>query len=159
VDRPITGYHLDAAGDWVAELDCGHGQHVRHDPPFLLRPWTQTQAGRDAMIGTALACVRCDRLELPEGFECYKRTSEFDEGSIPPGLRSDHTTRAGVWARIVVRAGSLRYVIEPPIARELVLDPAHPGTVAPGVLHRVEPIGAVRFHVEFHRRSVGGGDG
>ena len=159
MNRPITGYHLDTAGDWVAELDCGHGQHVRHDPPFVLRPWTQTQAGRDAMIGTELVCVRCDRLELPEGFECYTRTSDFDERSIPPGLRSEHTTRAGVWASIVVQAGSLRYVIEPPIARDLLLDPGHPGTVAPGVAHRVEPVGAVRFHVEFHRRRAGGEGG
>jgi tellurite methyltransferase len=61
--RPITGYHRDEQGDWVAELSCGHGQHVRHKPPFTLRPWVETAAGRDSMLGTELDCVRCDRGE------------------------------------------------------------------------------------------------
>ena len=39
VERPIVGYHRDEEGDWVADLGCGHGQHVRHRPPFQPRPW------------------------------------------------------------------------------------------------------------------------
>ncbi|MBI5854136.1 MAG: DUF3565 domain-containing protein [Nitrospirae bacterium] len=35
----ITGYHQDEQGDWVADLACGHGQHVRHQPPLTVRPW------------------------------------------------------------------------------------------------------------------------
>jgi hypothetical protein len=58
--RGITGYHLDEAGDWVAELACGHRQHVRHKPPFFLRPWVATPEGRASMIGTELDCKRCD---------------------------------------------------------------------------------------------------
>ena len=27
--QPIVGFHLDEYGDWVADLRCGHGQHVR----------------------------------------------------------------------------------------------------------------------------------
>ena len=33
------GFHCDDNGDYVAELSCGHGQHVRHQPPFQIRPW------------------------------------------------------------------------------------------------------------------------
>lgn len=58
--QPITGWHQDDAGDWVAELACGHGQHVRHNPPFRFRPWVLDSAGRAAFIGYALNCVRCD---------------------------------------------------------------------------------------------------
>ena len=36
--RPIDGFHQDEEGHWVAELRCGHGQHVRHAPPFWQRP-------------------------------------------------------------------------------------------------------------------------
>lgn len=61
--QPITGYHLDAEGDWVADLACGHGQHVRHDPPWQVREWVTTETGRAAMLGTELNCVRCDRGE------------------------------------------------------------------------------------------------
>ena len=60
MQQPITGYHLDDDGHWVAELACGHGQHVRHDPPWQLRPWVTTEAGRTAFLGTELNCVRCD---------------------------------------------------------------------------------------------------
>jgi hypothetical protein len=30
VEWRIVGFHQDTEGDWVAELDCGHRQHVRH---------------------------------------------------------------------------------------------------------------------------------
>ena len=57
--RAITGYHQDDEGHWVAELECGHGQHVRHDPPWQQRPWTLTAEGRAERIGTRLGCMRC----------------------------------------------------------------------------------------------------
>ena len=61
VHRAITGFRHDDAGDWVAELACGHAQHVRHKPPFTLRPWVLTDEGRAAKLGTELDCVLCDR--------------------------------------------------------------------------------------------------
>lgn len=152
MQRPITGYHQDDQGDWVAELSCGHGQHVRHKPPFTLRPWVQSLAGRDSMLGTELGCVRCDRFELPQGHTAYKRTPVFDEGSIPAGLQSHHSTKRGVWAVIHVLSGRLRYVLDGLDAREQLLDPDHPGIVLPEVLHHVTAEGPVQFFVEFHRR-------
>lgn len=61
--QPITGYHLDEENHWVAELACGHNQHVRHQPPFINRPWVTTVEGRNSMLGHELNCVRCDRGE------------------------------------------------------------------------------------------------
>jgi tellurite methyltransferase len=61
--QPIIGYHVDEAGDWVAELACGHGQHVRHEPPWQLRPWVITESGRASFLGVELECLRCDRGE------------------------------------------------------------------------------------------------
>jgi hypothetical protein len=58
--QPIVAFHQDEHGDWVADLACGHGQHVRHRPPWELRPWVVTEAGRRAHLGTLLRCVRCD---------------------------------------------------------------------------------------------------
>lgn len=52
-------FRLDALGDWIADLDCGHGQHVRHDPPWTVRPWVVTAAGRAAHIGGELTCEEC----------------------------------------------------------------------------------------------------
>ncbi|MGK4004000.1 DUF3565 domain-containing protein [Sorangium sp. So ce1036] len=151
--RPITGYHQDEANDWVAELRCGHGQHVRHKPPLVTRPWVLTPEGRASMLGTELDCVRCDRLEVPDGLVAYKRTPEFDEGTIPDGLRKNHATRAGVWGVIHVLSGRLRYRIDGLDGRELLLDPETRGIVLPEVLHHVDPEGPVRFFVEFHRKG------
>lgn len=59
VPRRIVGFHTDELGDWVADLECGHGQHVRHDPPWQNRPWVVTPAGRAGFLGAELRCVKC----------------------------------------------------------------------------------------------------
>jgi len=61
--QSITGYHLDEANDWVAELSCRHFQHVRHNPPWNNREWVVTEAGRSSKLGASLNCVKCDRSE------------------------------------------------------------------------------------------------
>ena len=60
MNRRIAGFHRDDEGHWVADLDCGHGQHVRHDPPWQKREWVTTAEGRTRFVGTPLNCVRCD---------------------------------------------------------------------------------------------------
>lgn len=42
MQRRIIGFHQDEESHWVADLDCGHAQHLRHDPPWTLRPWVVT---------------------------------------------------------------------------------------------------------------------
>ena len=49
MQRRIVGYHQDAERHWVAELDCGHNQHVRHQPPWTHRPWVISPGGRAAI--------------------------------------------------------------------------------------------------------------
>ncbi len=61
VKQPIVGYHQDEEGHWVAELRCGHGQHVRHEPPWQVREWVISSAGRAARLGVEVDCVRCDQ--------------------------------------------------------------------------------------------------
>ncbi|HEY4306858.1 MAG TPA: DUF3565 domain-containing protein [Gemmatimonadaceae bacterium] len=65
MQRAIVRFHQDEEGHWVANLECGHDQHVRHDPPWQMRPWVITQSGRDGFLGTTLDCARCDRGEPP----------------------------------------------------------------------------------------------
>jgi len=152
--RAIEGFHQDEAVDWVAQLRCGHGQHVRHRPPFWVCEWVLTTEGRAEKIGGELPCVLCDRFDLPAGHVPYKRTPDFDQLSIPDGLRKDHSTKPGVWGVIHVLAGHLRYIVEPPLASERLLEIDVLGIVVPEVLHRVVPDGEVRFFVEFHRAKA-----
>ena len=60
MDRRIVGFHQDDEQHWVAELECGHGQHVRHDPPWRIRDWVTSLEGRTAALGTVLNCRKCD---------------------------------------------------------------------------------------------------
>jgi hypothetical protein len=59
IRRRITGFHQDGDQFWVAELECGHQQHVRHKPPWEVRPWVLTAETRQQKIGSELECVMC----------------------------------------------------------------------------------------------------
>ena len=58
--QAICGYHKDEENHWVAQLACGHFQHVRHNPPFTNRPWVNSLSGRQGMLGYLLKCKKCD---------------------------------------------------------------------------------------------------
>ena len=59
VSRQMRGL-LVPEGHWRALLDCGHPQHVRHDPPLVTRAWVLTEEGRASRLGLELDCKRCD---------------------------------------------------------------------------------------------------
>ena len=63
--QPMVGFHRDQEGHWVADLGCGHTQHVRHDPPWQVREWVTTEEGRRSRLGMTLECLLCDAA-LPE---------------------------------------------------------------------------------------------
>lgn len=58
--QSIIGFHKDEEHHWVADLACGHTQHVRHDPPWQVREWVTTEEGRASRIGHTLNCKRCE---------------------------------------------------------------------------------------------------
>lgn len=92
-------------------------------------------------------------VQLPPEVEPYKQTPSFTEVTVPAGLLNEHSTKAGVWGLIRVEQGQLRYSVTDPrrVPTERILTAENSGVVEPTILHRVEPIGAVRFHVQFLR--------
>ncbi len=144
----LSGFHRDDQGDWVAELECGHAQHMRHRPPWELRPWVMTDDGRQQKLGEAIDCPLCDQIAMPPGASEYKRTATFSEETLPAALRAEHRTKAGTWARIAVEAGALDYHVRGRVHR---LGPGQAGLVEPEQPHHVWPLGSVRVHVEFWR--------
>jgi len=150
VERSIGGYHQDELGDWVAELVCGHNQHVRHRPPFQLRPWVLTEAERMTRMGTPLDCPLCDRAGLPEATRLVRSSPDWNEDTMPKGLLRAHRLAAGTWGRIVVKEGRLffRMAGDPPLEAELAQStPVQ--AIPPEVEHEVRLAGPVRFSIDF----------
>lgn len=156
MERTIVGFACDEQGHWVAKLECGHTQHVRHDPPWQERPWVLDEASRAARIGTSLSCVLCDMPALPPDVAPYYESETFDETTVPAKLRADHRTKPGVWGRIVVEAGTLAYHCG---EGEFVLRPGVDGIIAPNAPHHVRVLGPVRFKVVFLRPPAEPGPG
>ncbi|MEO7573472.1 MAG: DUF3565 domain-containing protein [Acidimicrobiales bacterium] len=145
----VLRFAQDDVGDWVAELDCLHRQHVRHDPPFWSAPWVLDTLARTRRVGTPFDCVLCDRLELPTDLQVVRVTDTWDELTTPAGLRRAHRVAAGTWGRMRIEAGRVRFRAQtsPPVDVVLAAGASQP--IPPGVEHEVEPLGPVRFRVEF----------
>ena len=152
--RRIAGFHEDENGDWVAELDCLHGQHVRHLPPFWERPWVESEAGRERRVGTELDCPLCDRAELPDGLVATRTAGPFDAVTVPPGLQRDHRVADSTWGLLRVLEGEVGFRLEtvPPIETRLVTGQEQP--IPPGVPHHVVIEGPVVLTVTFLSRPA-----
>jgi tellurite resistance-related uncharacterized protein len=90
-------------------------------------------------------------MTIPSNVVSYNKTPEFDETSIPKGLLKAHQTKDGVWGKIVVIEGQLKYRIKEPEEEVIILNDGTHGVVEPTMFHEVEAIGKVRFYVEFYR--------
>lgn len=151
MQRTIILFRKDDEAHWVAMLSCHHPQHVRHDPPLMSRPWVLTAEGRTSRLGEQLVCKRCEEAEWPECVQPYRQTRHFTCETTPAGLRADHHTREGVWAKINVVRGELDYVVGERVQR--LVEGGEPGIIVPAQLHHVTPLEGVEFFVEFYRVS------
>ena len=124
MERSIVSFRADQEGEWVAELSCGHNQHVRHRPPFQDRHWVVDKADRDGRVGAPLDCPLCERAELPGALRLVRSGQHWDEESVPAGLVRSHRIANGTWGRIAVTEGRLRFsaTTTPPL--EVVLGPS-----------------------------------
>ncbi|CAD5294430.1 Tellurite resistance protein [Bosea sp. 62] len=92
------------------------------------------------------------RQPWPEGLTPYRRTPDFTEATIPPGLLKAHATKHSVWAKLHVLAGTLKFRDLASGEQWALSAGVHP-LIFPEMLHEVEPCGSVRFFVEFHKPS------
>jgi len=149
IQRAITGFHCDEDGEWVAELSCGHGQHVRHNPPFQLREWVMDEQGRNGKLGAQLTCSLCDRAELPNGLTLVRSSPEWNEHTIPAGLLRDHRIAAGTWGQITVHHGQLHFTLRTTPELDVIVGPDATQAIPPEIKHVVHPLGPVRFSIHF----------
>lgn len=90
--------------------------------------------------------------QLPDGLELTRTTDVFDQETVPAGLLRAHRVATGVWGRLVVHDGSLRFVFEDD-GTTFRADAGEWIVIPPDRPHRVELTGPVGFVVEFHRTS------
>lgn len=93
MQQAMTGFIQDELGDWVALLQCGHRQHVRHLPPWQNRPWVQDAATRAGKIGQLLNCKEC---EIETVLPAMPRKRVAIVGGGPAGLMAaEYLSSAG----------------------------------------------------------------
>jgi ribosomal protein S18 acetylase RimI-like enzyme len=81
--RRITGFRQDGEGAWIAELECGHARHVRHNPPWEDRSWVRSEEGRQSRLGEVLECHTCiDQTPAAEGSIAVRRATTEDAARI-----------------------------------------------------------------------------
>ncbi len=66
MQRAVVEFDQDEEGHWVARLECGHSQHVRHNPPWTVREWVVTEAGRRARVGGLMEFKLCHEFASPD---------------------------------------------------------------------------------------------
>ena len=156
MERGIVSFHRDVEGDWVAQLECGHGQHVRHRPPFQLRPWVDDPDGRASRLGTPLECPLCDRAEVPDDLGPVRASVTWDEQTMPSAMLGAHRLGASRWAVLRVLTGRVRFVLTGEAGTSHVLEAGAVQGIPPDVPHRLEVLGPVRLTIDFF--SVPGSD-
>lgn len=73
--QQIVGFFQDDEKHWVANLACGHTQHVRHNPPWQTRLWVVSEGGRASRIGRTLECKKCDEGRIAARLDQGENTS------------------------------------------------------------------------------------
>ncbi len=80
-----------------------------------------------------------------------RTTDAFDSGTVPSGLLRAHQIADGVWGRLCVLTGTLRFVWEDDDRAPVELSVGDALVIPPRTPHHVELGPGVRFVVEFHR--------
>ncbi len=99
---------------------------------------------------------------IPEGFTLARTTDVFDNDTVPAGLLRAHRVADGVWGRLVVHNGQVRFVFEDRPDEPIAVSAGDAVVIPPAWPHHVELDGPARFAVEFYRADTaadGGSDG
>lgn len=69
---------------------------------------------------------------------------------MPGGLHRAHRLSAGTWGQIEVKDGLLRFRASTTPPTDILLGPASVQAIPPEVVHEIEPVGTVRFRIQFY---------
>jgi tellurite resistance-related uncharacterized protein len=86
-----------------------------------------------------------------------RTTDVFDNVTVPAGLLRSHRVAGGVWGRLVVHSGSLRFVFEGDDEGPIVAPAGSTVVIPPATPHHLQLDEPATFSVEFwtaEQRSV-----
>lgn len=89
---------------------------------------------------------------LPADAEPYRHTKVFTAETVPRGLLAHHSTKAGTWGLIHVRAGQVQYFLDGQTTPLATVGSGETFVVLPEELHFVRLSADAEFSVEFHKR-------
>lgn len=105
-----------------------------------------------AVVAVTAALARTvGSTEVPPGTTHVRTTDVFDADTVPAGLLRAHRVADGVWGRLVVLDGTVRFLFEDEPDQPIIVGPDQAVTIPPGRLHHVELGQPARFVIEFHR--------
>ncbi len=91
--------------------------------------------------------------QLPEGLVLTRTTDVFDNTSVPAGLLRAHRVAVGVWGRLVVHSGTVRFVFEDEPDAAVTVGGGDTVVIPPSRQHHVELSEPCTFAVEFYRAA------
>ncbi|GIX20266.1 MAG: hypothetical protein KatS3mg120_1942 [Erythrobacter sp.] len=91
--------------------------------------------------------------EIPEGFSLVRRIGPFDAASLPAGLLSSHSLKAGRWGWVQITEGAVRMVWEDePLRSEELVAPTSV-LIPPETVHHLEVAGPFKLQIAFLERE------
>ena len=96
-----------------------------------------------------------DRPLMPAGLDLARSTPVFTDRTVPPALLAAHRVASGVWGRLRMLDGKVRFVFEADTSGTYELGPGDVIDIPPEVEHHVEPQPGARFVIEFYRAPRG----
>jgi tellurite resistance-related uncharacterized protein len=97
-------------------------------------------------------------MTIPDDFVNYKTTPVFTSDNIPKMFLFEHNTKAGVFGKICVIAGSLKFYgfkeRRGEVEQEVIINAGGDAISPPEYWHKVEFLTpATEFHVEFYAQK------
>jgi len=90
-----------------------------------------------------------DDRKLPEGAAPYSRTAKFTADTVPDKLTHAHNTKPGVWGRLTVIQGAVRYFLEGEDEPLATVSAGETFIIRPEEWHYVRLSDDAEFFVEF----------
>ena len=113
------------------------------------RPGSRTTIERARRVGTPWPCPLCDRCELPDGLAVVRTTATWDEHTVPRGLVAAHRVAPGMWGRLRVARGAVRFVAETDPVTDVVVVAPGQQAIPPDVRHHVELRPGTHLAIDF----------